>query len=148
MSAGTVTRAIAVVRLALGQQPLDDLDVPLSALGLVDHLVVPIEAEPGQAVEDGVDRLLGRAHPVGVFDAQAEPTTLAARIEPVEQRRAGAADVKESRGRGGKACDDGAHLGDVSGVVRFAADVAYTVARVANPLCPTLTGALQSPAAA
>ena len=104
-------------------------DVTLNTLGLLAHVVVPIEAEPCQAVEDGVDRLLGRACPVGVFNAQAEPTAVTARIQPVEQRRAGAADVKKARRRGGESCNDVSHFGDVSGLVRCAADVAQIGAR-------------------
>ena len=37
---------------------------------LIDGLAVPIEAEPGQAIEDGVDRRLRRAFAIGVLDPQ------------------------------------------------------------------------------
>jgi hypothetical protein len=40
---------------------------------LVRRLAVPVEAEPGQAVEDGRDRRLGRALAVGVLDPEQHP---------------------------------------------------------------------------
>src|SRR5581483_10833856 len=52
------------------------------------------EPEPAQVPQDGVARLLRRALGVGVFDAKDERAAVAARQEPVEQRRARVADVK------------------------------------------------------
>ena len=65
-----------------------------------------VEPEPVQAVEDRVDRRLGRALAVGVLDPQQHLAAAAARVEPVEQRGAGAADMEEAGRGGSKAGDD------------------------------------------
>src|SRR6185295_7726498 len=77
----------------------------------VDRLAVPIEAEPGETVEDRGDRRLGRARAVGVLDAQQELGPAPARVKPVEQRGARPADMQEAGGRGGEAGDDLGHAG-------------------------------------
>ena len=51
---------------------------------LVARGFVGIEAEPGEPVEDGGDRLLRRAPSVGILDAQQEPPAMTAREEPIE----------------------------------------------------------------
>lgn len=72
----------------------------LEVRSLVDDLLVPIEAEPREALEDCPGAFLGAAGPVGVLDAQEELAAVLSRVEPVEERRAGAADVQESGGGG------------------------------------------------
>ena len=100
---------VAAVGGAPGQHLVDHLAVARGARELADRLAVPVEPEPFEAVEDRVDRGLGRALAVGVLDAQEERPAEAPGVEPVEQRRARAADVQES-GRGGReAGDDGGH---------------------------------------
>ena len=89
------------------KQLLGDLAMARGARELEDRLAVPIEAEPGQPVEDGVDGVGGRTLPVGVLDAQQELAAGVPGIEPVEQSRARAADMQIAGGRGGKARDDG-----------------------------------------
>jgi competence protein ComEC len=64
------------------------------ALELEDGVAVPIEAEPAHPVEDRVDRRLGRARAIGILDAQQELAAVMAREQPVEQRRARAADMQ------------------------------------------------------
>ena len=81
----------------------------LGALELAHRLAVPVEAEPAQPVENGVDRLRRRALAVGVLDAQQELAADVLGVEPVEQRRARAADVQEAGRRGGEAGDDLRH---------------------------------------
>ena len=49
---------------------------------------------------------VGRARLVGILDAQQELAAVVAREQPVEQRRARAADVQESGRGGGEAGDD------------------------------------------
>ncbi|MEY9709268.1 hypothetical protein ABIF03_001410 [Bradyrhizobium elkanii] len=66
------------------------------AAELVDDLAVPIELEPLQAVQDGVDRLLGRAFTVGVLDPEQHLAAELPGIEPVEQRGAGTSDMEEA----------------------------------------------------
>ncbi len=44
--------------------------VPLGAGELVDDVPIPVDAEPRQAVQDGVDGLLGGTLPIGILDPQ------------------------------------------------------------------------------
>ena len=99
-------RGVAVIGLALGQELLGDLAVARGAAELVDDVAVPIELQPFQPVQDGVDRLLGGALAVGVLDPEQHLAAAAAGIEPVEQRGAGASDMEEAGRRGGEAGDD------------------------------------------
>ena len=69
---------------------------------------VPVETEPAQAVEDALDHLRRRALGVGVFDAQHEHAAEPPREQPVEEGRAGAADVQVAGGRWSEA--DADHL--------------------------------------
>ena len=88
------------------QQLLGNLGMPSGAGKLQGRLTVPLEAEPGQAVIDCLNRILGRTLSIGVLDAQKELALLVARIGPREQRRAGAADVQVAGGRRGEAGND------------------------------------------
>ena len=92
--------------MAIGQQFAGDLGVAFGAGELIDDLAIPIEIEPGQAIEDGGDRGLGGAGAVGILDAQAELAAVVAGVEIVEQRGAGAADVQEAGGRRRETGDD------------------------------------------
>src|SRR6476469_3279529 len=83
------------------------------ALELVGDLAIPIEAEPRQAVEDRLDRRLGRAGAVGVLDAQQVLAAMVLGEQPVEERGAGAADMEVAGRRGGEAGNDGHGSGDV-----------------------------------
>ncbi len=100
-------RGVAAIGVACGQQLLGDLAMPGGARELMHGVAVPGDAEPGQAVEDGVDRRLGGALAVGILDPQQHLAAGARGIEPVEQRRARAADMEEAGRRGRKAGDDG-----------------------------------------
>src|SRR5579871_2548022 len=85
--------------------------MPLHALRLIDRLSVPGDPEPAEAIQDRLDGRLGRALAIGILDPQEHLAAAATRIEPIEQRRAAAADMQESGGRGGKSGDDGlSHL--------------------------------------
>ena len=64
---------------------------------------VPVEPQPAQAVENAGDHLVRRALDVGVLDPQDEHAAVAPRVEPVEERGAGAADVEVAGGRGREA---------------------------------------------
>jgi hypothetical protein len=65
--------------------------------------LVPVEAEPAQAVEDPFDHLVRRALDVGVFDAQDEHAAEPPREKPVEKRGTRAADVQVAGRRGSEA---------------------------------------------
>src|SRR2546427_8399035 len=64
----------------------------LESRALKDWLLVPVEAEPGEAVEDDAGVLVRGAFLVGVFDAEQELAARVAGEEPVEEGGAGAAD--------------------------------------------------------
>ena len=109
---------LALRRLALGrrlfrrgvvavrQSPVEQLPyrrtVAMGPLRLVvrrvraAHLrpLVPVDAQPAEAVENRPQRRRDVAPPVGVVDAQDEPPPVTAREQPVEQRRADAAYVE------------------------------------------------------
>ena len=71
--------------------------------------LVPVETEPSQAIQNPGDHVGRRSLHVCVFDAQHERAAVPARVEPVEQRGAGAADVQESGRRRGEADTGRAH---------------------------------------
>ena len=82
--------------------------------------VVPLDAEPGEVVEDAAGGFVGGAGLVGVFDADHEAAALAGLAAaglvlefgalgegPAEEGGASAADVEVAGGGGGEAGDDG-----------------------------------------
>ena len=73
----------------------------VAAVGL-SVLLVPIQLKPLQAVENGIERRLGIAIDIGVVDAQDHRAVVAARIEPVENERPGASNMKVTRRRRGE----------------------------------------------
>ena len=95
-------RAEAVVRAAARDEIARRLAIELEPLGLPVRRVrpadvralVPVEAEPAQVVENRCLGLARRSLGVGVLDAQDERAAVAAREQPVEQRRARVADVQ------------------------------------------------------
>ena len=97
---------VAVIGAAGGDEALGDLLVARGAGELVHGVAVPVDAEPGEAVEDRLDRGLGRALAVGVLDAQQHLAAVLLGEKPVEQRRARPADVQEAGGRRGETRDD------------------------------------------
>jgi hypothetical protein len=99
--------AVAVVGLALGQELARHFGVTRSAGELKDDLVVPIEAEPFETGDDGVDGGLRGALPIRILDAQAEDALVVTRIQPIEQGRPRPADMQEAGRRGGEANDNG-----------------------------------------
>ena len=78
----------------------------VGARELRDGVAVPIETEPFQAIEDRGDGRLVVALAIRILDAQKELAVAAPGVEPIEQRRAAAADMQVSGGRGSKS-DDG-----------------------------------------
>src|SRR3546814_2342859 len=74
---------------------------------LIDGVAVPMEVEPAHAVENRVDRRLGRTGAIGILDTEQEPAAMVAREQPVEQRGTRATDMEEAGRRGGEARHDG-----------------------------------------
>src|SRR5205085_306799 len=101
-------RAETVVRVAGRQQLLRVRLVEMQALGLPVRTArsadigafVPVEPEPAQIAEDARLGLARRALDVGVLDPEDEGAAVTPREEPVEQRRAGVADVQVPGGAG------------------------------------------------
>src|SRR5439155_26762558 len=108
-------RAVTVVGAAGRQELLGVGAVDRQALGLAvagrRRALVPVEAEPRERLGDARDVLLGGARAVGVLDPEDEGAALVARVEPVEERGAGAADVQVSgRARRETHADGRAHV--------------------------------------
>ena len=104
-------RQIAAIGRAALDEVVRDFGMARLELRLVIGLAVALDAEPAQAVEDRLDRRLGRAGAVGILDPQQIFAAVMAREQPVEQGRARAADVQEAGRRGGEARDDAAGNG-------------------------------------
>jgi hypothetical protein len=86
------------------------LALPVGTVGAADFwTLVPVHSEPGEAVVDEVQVLLAVALLVRVLDAQHEDAPRVAGVEPVEQRRTGAADVEEPGWTGREADADLGH---------------------------------------
>ena len=112
-------RAVALVRVAAGKQRVRNRPVALETLRLEVGRVrptdfrplIPLQAEPVHRFEDAGDHVIGRPLGVRVFDAKNERPAVAPREQPVEQRRARAADVEIASGRRGEANARPIHLG-------------------------------------
>ena len=68
------------------------------AFGLL-VLFVPLQAQPAQSLEDGLDAGLGVALDIGVVQPQHHGSVVVAGIEPIEDKRARAADMQKAGGR-------------------------------------------------
>ena len=90
--------------MSRGQQLRQGLLVAGGVADLGDRPLVPIQAQPGQSVEDLVDVGLSRSLAVGIFDPQHERARAAAltvrrgsvRKQPVIERRTGPPDVERA----------------------------------------------------
>ena len=83
------------------------LAVPVGAGVLIDRVLVPADPQPVETLEDGRYSLPGGSFPVGVLDAQQHFSVTGLGVEPVEQRRAGPADVQDAGWRRSKPGNDG-----------------------------------------
>ncbi len=109
--------AVAAVDEALLQQlaggalvVLQTLRLEVGAVGAADlGAFVPVEAEPAEPFEDGIEGAGHEAGLVGVFDAQDELSALMTGEEPVEEGGADVADVGHA-GRAGSETDANSHL--------------------------------------
>ena len=119
--------AVAEVRLLLGDQPVRRRPVARQPLGLEVRRVrpanagplVPLEPQPAEPVEDGLDRLGGGPLPIRVLDPEDEPAMVAAGLQPVEEGGTRTADVEVAGGRGGKP-DTGGYDHDGTGGINSA----------------------------
>src|SRR5207249_9836204 len=104
-------RAPAAVGPTAGEQRFGARGVEVQPGALVDGSLVRVEMEPGEGVEDRLDRFGGRAFRIGVLDAKDEASAVVSREEVVEERRAGAADVEVAGGTRREARPHGHEIG-------------------------------------
>src|SRR5262249_22300417 len=76
-----------------GQELFDHLAMPLGTCELINGLSIPLETEPGKALQNGVNGRLSGAFAIRVLDPQKHLSSATAGIKPVEQRSASSADV-------------------------------------------------------
>ncbi len=81
---------------------MGDLRVAGGTGELADGLALPVEAEPGQPVDERRDGSFGGPFAVGVLDAQQHLAALVLGIGPAEQRGPGPADMQVAGGDGAK----------------------------------------------
>ena len=89
-----LARHVVVISVAGADQLVGHLPVACEALHLEERALVPVDAEPTQAVDDRLDRSLRRALEIRVLDAQDELPAVMARVGPREKRGARAADMQ------------------------------------------------------
>ncbi len=82
----------------LGEDAVGCGAVQCQALRLL-VLFVPVQAQPAESFEDGLDAGIGVALDIGVIEAQHHGSVVVARVEPVEDEGTRAADVKKTGGR-------------------------------------------------
>ena len=95
---GRVCGGEVAIGEALGKDGFGLLAVQGEAFGLL-VLFVPGETQPAQSFEDGLDAGVGVALDIGVVQAQHHGSVVVAGIEPIEDKGAGAADMKKAGGR-------------------------------------------------
>ena len=95
---GRVRGGEVAIGEAFGENRFGLPAMQIKAFGLL-VLFVPVETQPAQSLEDGLDAGLGVALDIGVVDAQHHGSAVVAGIEPIEDKGARAADVEKARGR-------------------------------------------------
>src|SRR5205814_8434612 len=101
-------RSLVDVRLALLDEALGGHAAPLHRVELEGDGSVPVDPQPQQRALDLLDGVLDLAARVGVLDPQEDLAAAPAREQPVEEKRAHAADVQEAR-RGRRHTDADGH---------------------------------------
>src|SRR3990172_11895329 len=104
----SLRRAVAIVGVAAVQEALHGVRVQAQALRLYVRSVltphsrplVPVQAQPAQAVENRLHGAGDGAHDVRILDAQYELASSVPGVQPVEQRGPDVADVWMSGGTG------------------------------------------------
>ena len=108
---GAPDGVLLLIGFALFEQLIGHLLMAGEPGPLEDRGLIPIEAEPFQAVEDDLRVFVRGTGFVGVFDAEQKLPALAAGEEPVEESGAGAAHVQVA-GRGWCESDSDGHRGE------------------------------------
>ncbi|MNI37030.1 hypothetical protein D3C73_911030 [compost metagenome] len=81
---GLVGGQEVTIGVAGRQQFIDHLAVTVGARELEDRLFVAEQLQPGQAVEDGLHRLVRRTLAIGVLDADQEFAAASLGVQPIE----------------------------------------------------------------
>ena len=89
-------RHVAAIGVPALEHLVGDLGMARPELRLIIFVAVPIEPEPAQAVEDHVDRLVGRPRLVGILDPEQRFAAVVPREQPGEQARPRIADVQQA----------------------------------------------------
>jgi competence protein ComEC len=83
-----------------------DLGMARGARELIDRRLVASQAEPVEAIQYRVDRGVGGARAIRILDAEQIGAAVVPREQPVEERRARAANVEIAGRRGRKPCNN------------------------------------------
>src|SRR5690606_18644639 len=94
---------------ALLKQPEGMTSIEIHAVGLTKGTFIPIQLDPAHAIENSLDRCVGRPILVGVFNAKNEHAVLLPGKQPVEQGRPHPADMEEAGRTGRKSNPDLTH---------------------------------------
>ncbi len=97
-------RAVAVIRRARLEHAANYFPVAIEALRLVVRTLIGIQVEPGHPLENHPHGLVSGPLAVRVLDPKDELAAHAARIEPAEEGRPDASDMKQA---GGAGCESG-----------------------------------------
>ena len=93
-------RGEVTVRTARLQQRMCVGPMPIDSIALEYRTLIPVETQPAKSSQDGLGMLRLRAVAVRVLDTEDEHASVVASEQPIEERGAGTAHVKISRGRG------------------------------------------------
>src|SRR2546430_83807 len=99
----SVRRTVTEERAAACNAFLGSRAIQFRSPRLVGRSLIPIHAQPFQAVDNALDEFRLVTLGVGVLDAQDHHPAVMPRKEPVEQGRAGSTDMQIAGGRRGKA---------------------------------------------
>ena len=103
-------RAVVLVGLSLGEQPVGELARLVGRVELERHVAVPVDPDPPKRVLDLLDRLGDLTARVRVLDPQQALTPLLTGEQPVEEERSDPSDVEEAGRARSHADADACHL--------------------------------------
>jgi hypothetical protein len=95
-------RAVTAIGLAGGDQFLHLGPVQVKAVRLINRTFVIIESQPIHRLQNRIDRRLGAARDIGIFNAENEGPLLLAGEEKIEKGGTRSSDMQIAGGAGGK----------------------------------------------
>ena len=96
-------RAKAAVGVSALDQACGEHPVSIQPLGLKIWALIPVQTKPAHPLEDAVHHFLRGTGQIGILDAQDKLPADVTGKQPVEQRRAGSADMEIAGRTGSKA---------------------------------------------